>query len=38
MSFRYLGNKTKLTDWIVGEIERVVPPGASQLFMQDLVY
>lgn len=29
MSFRYLGNKTKLTDWIVGEIERVVPPGAS---------
>ncbi len=29
MSFRYLGNKTKLTDWIVGEIERVVPLGAS---------
>jgi adenine-specific DNA-methyltransferase len=29
MSFRYLGNKTRLTDWIVGEIARVLPPGSS---------
>ena len=29
MSYRYLGNKTKLTDWIVGEISDVLPAGAS---------
>lgn len=29
MSYRYLGNKTRLADWIVGAIARVVPPGAS---------
>ena len=29
MSFRYLGNKTRLTDWIVGEIVRILPVGAS---------
>lgn len=29
MSFRYLGNKTRLTDWIVGEIGRVLPAGSS---------
>lgn len=29
MSFRYLGNKTRLTDWIVGEISRVLPSGSS---------
>jgi adenine-specific DNA-methyltransferase len=29
MAFRYLGNKTRLTDWIVGEIVRVVPAGSS---------
>lgn len=29
MSFRYLGNKTKLTDWIVEEIRSVIPPCAS---------
>ena len=29
MSYRYLGNKTRLTDWIVGEIARVLPPGSS---------
>jgi len=29
MSFRYLGNKTKLSEWIVGEISRVVPAGSS---------
>lgn len=29
MSYRYLGNKTRLTDWIVGEIVKVVPSGAS---------
>lgn len=29
MSFRYLGNKTRLTDWIVGEIKRVLPIGSS---------
>lgn len=29
MSYRYLGNKTRLTDWIVGEIARVIPPGSS---------
>lgn len=29
MSFRYLGNKTRLTDWIVGEISRVLPAGSS---------
>lgn len=29
MSFRYLGNKTRLTDWIVGEIGRVLPEASS---------
>ena len=29
MSFRYLGNKTKLTEWIVGEISKVIPSGSS---------
>lgn len=29
MSFRYLGNKTRLTDWIVGKIARVLPVGSS---------
>ena len=29
MSYRYLGNKTRLTDWIVGEIARVLPAGSS---------
>lgn len=29
MSYRYLGNKTRLTDWIVGEIGRVLPTGSS---------
>lgn len=29
MSYRFLGNKTRLTDWIVGEIARVLPPGSS---------
>ncbi len=29
MSYRYLGNKTRLTDWIVGEIARVVPAGSA---------
>ncbi|MEJ2881486.1 DNA adenine methylase [Pedobacter sp. GR22-6] len=29
MSFRYLGNKTKLSEWIVGEISRVIPAGSS---------
>lgn len=29
MSFRYLGNKTRLTDWIVGEIGGVLPPGST---------
>jgi adenine-specific DNA-methyltransferase len=29
MSFRYLGNKTRLADWIVGEITKVLPVGAS---------
>ena len=29
MSFRYLGNKTRLTDWIVGEIGRILPPGST---------
>lgn len=29
MSFRYLGNKTRLNDWIVGEIARVLPLGSS---------
>lgn len=29
MSYRYLGNKTKLTDWIVGVIGQSVPSGAS---------
>jgi adenine-specific DNA-methyltransferase len=29
MSYRYLGNKTRLTDWIVGEIARVLPSGSS---------
>lgn len=29
MSYRYLGNKTKLTDWIVSEISDVLSDGAS---------
>lgn len=29
MSFRYLGNKTKLSEWIVGEIKRIVPTGST---------
>lgn len=29
MSYRYLGNKARLTDWIVGEISRVLPKGSS---------
>ncbi|MFN8077603.1 MAG: DNA adenine methylase [Kineosporiaceae bacterium] len=29
MSYRYLGNKTRLTEWIVGEIGRVLPAGSS---------
>lgn len=29
MSFRYLGNKTRLADWIVGEIARVLPIGSA---------
>ncbi|TCT60409.1 adenine-specific DNA-methyltransferase [Vibrio crassostreae] len=29
MSYRYLGNKTRLTDWIVGEIGQIVKPGGS---------
>jgi len=29
MSFRYLGNKTRLADWIVGEIGHVLPAGSS---------
>ena len=29
MSYRYLGNKTRLTDWIVGEIADVLPKGSS---------
>ncbi|MDN5795464.1 MAG: DNA adenine methylase [Intrasporangium sp.] len=29
MSYRYLGNKTRLTDWIVGEIVRVLPAGST---------
>lgn len=29
MSYRYLGNKTRLTEWIVGEISRVLPADAS---------
>jgi len=29
MSLRYIGNKTRLTDWIVGEIVRVLPAGSS---------
>lgn len=29
MSYRYLGNKTRLTDWIVGEISRVLAAGSS---------
>lgn len=29
MSYRYLGNKTRLSDWIVGEIARVLPTGSS---------
>lgn len=29
MSYRYLGNKTRLADWIVGEITKVVPIGGS---------
>jgi adenine-specific DNA-methyltransferase len=28
MSYRYLGNKTKLADWIVGEISGILPAGA----------
>ncbi len=29
MSFRYLGNKTKLSEWIVGEITKVIPAGST---------
>ena len=29
MSFRYLGNKTRLTEWIVGKIMNVLPIGYS---------
>lgn len=29
MSYRYLGNKTKLADWIVSTISNVLAPGAS---------
>jgi len=29
MSFRYLGNKTRLSDWIVGEISNVLPTSSS---------
>lgn len=29
MSYRYLGNKTKLAEWIVDSIAHVVPPGAT---------
>lgn len=29
MSYRYLGNKTKLTDWIVSEISEVIAEGAT---------
>lgn len=29
MSYRYLGNKTRLVDWIVGTISRVLPAGSS---------
>ncbi|MFT0714649.1 DNA adenine methylase [Flagellimonas lutimaris] len=29
MSFRYLGNKTKLSEWIIEEISRVIPAGSS---------
>jgi adenine-specific DNA-methyltransferase len=29
MSYRYLGNKTRLADWIVGTISRVLPVGSS---------
>lgn len=29
MSYRYLGNKTRLSSWIVGEIARVLPPSSS---------
>src|SRR4051812_37438802 len=29
MSYRYLGNKTRLTDWIVSEFARVLPAGAT---------
>lgn len=29
MSFRYIGNKTRLAEWIVGEIMSVLPTGSS---------
>ena len=29
MSYRYLGNKTRLAEWIVTEISGVLPPGSS---------
>jgi adenine-specific DNA-methyltransferase len=29
VSYRYIGNKALLTDWIVGEIGSVLPPGSS---------
>lgn len=29
MSYRYLGNKTRLVDWIVGKISHVLPEGSS---------
>ena len=29
MSYRYLGNKTKLTNWIVDTISQSIPPNAT---------
>lgn len=29
MSYRYLGNKTRLTDWIVSKIAQVLPAGST---------
>jgi adenine-specific DNA-methyltransferase len=29
VSYRYLGNKTRLADWIVSRLARVLPPGAA---------
>jgi adenine-specific DNA-methyltransferase len=28
MSYRYIGNKTRIADWIVGIVARTVPPGS----------